>query len=169
MKRYFLGSALLLAGIVIYFAIRSGLTPPPTSSQPAAKPNIVFITIDTLRADRLGRGLTPSLDALSASGVRFIERPRHGPADAPFACLDHDRHSPPQHGVRENGVIFRKGVEPIARTLRTNGYQTAAFVGAYVLDRRFGLAEGFDIYDEGSTRSRGDGSARGGASWIRRH
>ena len=148
MKRYFLGSALLLAGIVIYFAIRSGSTPPPASSQPATKPNIVFITIDTLRADRLGRGLTPALDALSASGVRFLNARATVPLTLPSHVSIMTGTLPPQHGVRENGVIFRKGVEPIARTLRTNGYQTAAFVGAYVLDRRFGLAEGFDIYDD---------------------
>ena len=148
MKRYFLGSALLLAGIAVFFAIRSGSTPPPASSQPATKPNIVFITIDTLRADRLGRGLTPALDALSASGVRFLNARATVPLTLPSHVSIMTGTLPPQHGVRENGVIFRKGVEPIARTLRTNGYQTAAFVGAYVLDRRFGLAEGFDIYDD---------------------
>lgn len=148
MKRYFLGSALLLAGIAIYFAIRSGSTPPPASSQPAPKPSIVFITIDTLRADRLGRGLTPALDGLSASGVRFLNARATVPLTLPSHVSIMTGTLPPEHGVRENGVIFRHGVEPIARTLRTNGYQTAAFVGAYVLDRRFGLAEGFDIYDD---------------------
>ncbi len=55
---------------------------------------------------------------------------------------------PPAHGVRENGVVFKGTPAPIARVLHEAGYATAAFVGAYVLDRRFGLAEGFDRYDD---------------------
>src|SRR5688572_15108220 len=126
-KRYVIGSALLLAGIAIYFAIRSGSTPAPASSQPAPKPSIVFITIDTLRADRIGRGLTPVLDGLSASGVRFLNARATVPLTLPSHVSIMTGTLPPEHGVRENGVIFRHGVEPIARTLRTNGYQTAAF------------------------------------------
>src|SRR5204862_5172173 len=56
---------------------------------------------------------------------------------------------PPAHGVRENGATGLDGRHPtVARLLRDGGYQTAAFVGAFVLDRRFGLAAGFDDYDD---------------------
>jgi tetratricopeptide (TPR) repeat protein len=55
---------------------------------------------------------------------------------------------PPVHGVRENGVPFKPGPPPIARILRDAGYSTAGFVGAYVLNRVFGLAEGFETYDD---------------------
>jgi choline-sulfatase len=60
---------------------------------------------------------------------------------------------PPEHGVRENGMhAFRGSPTSIARTLKQRGYGTGAFVGAYVLDRRFGLADGFDHYDDQITR-----------------
>jgi len=55
---------------------------------------------------------------------------------------------PPVHGVRDNGVRFSGGVPTLAQVLRGRGYQTGAFVGAYVLDRRFGLADGFETYDD---------------------
>src|SRR5262249_59356162 len=56
---------------------------------------------------------------------------------------------PPQHGVRVNGGgSLAESHRTIARLLKDSGYQTAAFVGAFVLDRRFGLAQGFDTYDD---------------------
>src|SRR5439155_17650675 len=56
---------------------------------------------------------------------------------------------PPEHGVRENGVdALSDAHRTTASLLKTAGYQTAAFVGAFVLDRRFGLAQGFDVYDD---------------------
>jgi choline-sulfatase len=55
---------------------------------------------------------------------------------------------PPAHGVRENGVAFKPGPPPLARVLHDSGYSTAAFVGAYVLDHHFGLADGFDVYND---------------------
>jgi choline-sulfatase len=147
-KKYLVGLALLLAGLTLYFAVRSGSGPGQGSPQSVARRNIVFITIDTLRADQLGRGLTPALDGLSAIGARFLNARATVPLTLPSHVTIMTGTLPPEHGVRENGVVFRHGVEPIARTLRANGYQTAAFVGAYVLDRRFGLVEGFDTYDD---------------------
>ena len=55
---------------------------------------------------------------------------------------------PPAHGVRQNGVTFKPGPPPLARVLHDSGYSTAAFVGAYVLDHHFGLADGFDVYND---------------------
>jgi choline-sulfatase len=59
---------------------------------------------------------------------------------------------PPVHGVRENGVVFDRKIPTLARTLKDAGYATGAFVGAYVLNRRFGLADGFDVYDDAVRR-----------------
>jgi choline-sulfatase len=148
-KRFVLGTALLGAAIIVYFAARpgSGVGRRGGSGGPS-KLNIVFITIDTLRADRLGRGLTPALDALGASGIRYVNARTAVPLTLPSHVTIMTGKLPPEHGVRENGVPFRGGVEPIARTLRAGGYQTAGFVGAYVLDRRFGLADGFETYDD---------------------
>jgi arylsulfatase A-like enzyme/tetratricopeptide (TPR) repeat protein len=154
LKRFPFGLALLLAGLGLYLGVRSSQGPRKPGDAWAGKPNIVFITIDTLRADRLGRGLTPALDGLSATGIRFLNARANVPLTLPSHVSIMTGTLPPEHGVRENGVIFQKGVEPIARTLKANGYQTAAFVGAYVLDRRFGLAEGFDTYDDKVQRDR---------------
>ena len=133
-----------VAAACLLLAACSGRAP----SAPAQKPNVLLITIDTLRADRVGRGLTPAIDALAARGVSYTNARATAPLTLPSHVSIMTGTLPPEHGVRENGVIFQKGVEPIARTLKANGYQTAAFVGAYVLDRRFGLAEGFDTYDD---------------------
>jgi choline-sulfatase len=117
--------------------------PPPTS-----RPDVILITIDTLRADRVGRGLTPALDALSQRGVRFTNARTAVPLTLPSHVTIMTGALPPAHGVRENGVVFKGTPPPIARVLQEAGYATAAFVGAYVLDRRFGLGEGFDLYDD---------------------
>jgi arylsulfatase A-like enzyme/Flp pilus assembly protein TadD len=109
----------------------------------------VLITIDTLRADRVGRGLMPTLEALAARGVQFT----HARAAVPLTLPSHvtilTGTLPPVHGVRENGIhTFTGTPRSVARDLKEAGYQTAAFVGAYVLDRRFGLSDGFDHYDD---------------------
>jgi arylsulfatase A-like enzyme/Flp pilus assembly protein TadD len=128
-------------------------------SLPRERLNIVLVTIDTLRADRVRSGPTPTIDALARAGASFT----HARAAAPLTLPSHTTiftgTYPPVHGVRENGVVFEDGPPTIARTLKDSGYGTAAFVGAYVLDRRFGLAGGFDVYDD-RVRRDPDGSAR---------
>jgi len=109
---------------------------------------VVLITIDTLRADRIGRGLTPTLDALAQRGVRFTNARTAVPLTLPSHVTIMTGVLPPAHGVRENGVTFKPGPRPLARVLHDAGYSTAAFVGAYVLDHRFGLADGFDVYND---------------------
>jgi choline-sulfatase len=123
----------------------SGQLPPPPS-----RSNVLLITIDTLRADRLRRGFTPALDALADSGIRVDNTRTTVPLTLPAHVTIMTGALPPVHGVRENGVVFtpRPTAVPLARRFRDAGYQTGAFVGAYVLDRRFGLAEGFDVYDD---------------------
>src|SRR5262249_5956000 len=71
------------------------------------------------------------------------------PLTLPSHATIHTGVLPPQHGVRENGAgVLAESHRTIARLLKDSGYQTAAFVGAFVLDRRFGLAQGFDTYDD---------------------
>ncbi len=107
------------------------------------------MTIDTFRADRLGVGLTPTIDRLAASGVRFTDARTAVPLTLPSHTTLMTGLLPPAHGVRENGVDrLSDRHQTLARLLREAGYQTAAFVGAFVLDRRFGLAQGFDTYDD---------------------
>jgi arylsulfatase A-like enzyme/predicted TPR repeat methyltransferase len=119
-----------------------------SAGKPAAQ-NVLLITIDTLRADRVGAGVTPTIDRLAASGVRFTAARTAAPLTLPSHTTIMTGLWPPAHGVRENGGDrLDERHAAVARLLKTAGYQTAAFIGAFVLDRRFGLAQGFDTYDD---------------------
>ena len=125
-------------------------SPAPTRA-PQARPNVLLITIDTLRADRVGRGLTPAIDSVAARGVRFTNARATAPLTLPSHASILTGTRPPEHGARVNGVAL--AARPtLARSFQAAGYRTGAFVGAYVLDRRFGLAGGFDTYDDRVTR-----------------
>ena len=114
-----------------------------------AKPNILLVTIDTFRADRLGKGVAPALDRLAASALEFTAARTAVPLTLPSHTTILTGLLPPDHGVRENGVdTLSEAHRTTASLLKAAGYQTAAFVGAFVLDRRFGLAQGFDVYDD---------------------
>jgi choline-sulfatase len=117
-------------------------------------PNLILITIDTLRADHVGAygattGATPALDALSRRGVRFDQVqtavPLTGPAHATILTGQY----PPTHGVRGNVVFTLGSTYPtLATRLKRRGYTTAAFVGAYPVAAAFGFNQGFDTFDE---------------------
>ena len=116
---------------------------------PLQRPNVLLVTIDTWRADRLGVGISSALDRIASSGVRFTAARTAAPLTLPSHTTILTGLLPPAHGVRENGIDSLSDAHPtIARLLKQAGYRTAAFVGAYVLDRRFGLANGFDTYDD---------------------
>jgi arylsulfatase A-like enzyme/Flp pilus assembly protein TadD len=114
---------------------------------------ILLVTIDTLRWDRVGyMGSdveTPNLDRLGRSGAIFTQAISAAPITLPAHSSILSGLYPTSHGTRFNG-IFRlpDKVETIAETLKGAGYSTGAFVGAFVLDRRFGLEQGFDVYDD---------------------
>ncbi|HKR66561.1 MAG TPA: sulfatase-like hydrolase/transferase, partial [Thermoanaerobaculia bacterium] len=115
--------------------------------QPA--PNVLLITLDTFRADRLGKGATPTLDALAANGVRFQNAMSSVPLTLPSHATILSGVLPPHHGVRNNGAgSFPADRATLATLLSQKGYRTAAFTGAFVLDHRFGLNRGFDLYDD---------------------
>ena len=122
---------------------------PSTSPAPArVGPNVLLVSIDTLRADRTGGALTPSLNALAARGARFTDARSPVPLTLPAHASLMTGLLPPHHGVRQNGAHrLAADKRTLALALKAAGYRTAAFIGAYVLDRRFGLAEGFDTYD----------------------
>ena len=119
-----------------------------------APPNILLVTLDTTRADHLGaygdaRARTPNLDRLAAEGVLFERAITAAPLTLPaHASLLTGRY-PFAHGVRNNGnFTLDAGVPTLATALHDAGYRTAAFVSAFVLDRRYGLGRGFDRYDD---------------------
>ncbi len=130
-------------------ALIAGCTRAYAPTHSTRQPNVILITIDTLRADRVGKGLTPSIDALAARGVRFANARAVVPLTLPSHTVIMTGTLPSQTGVHVNGTSgLAPGHPTIARALKDAGYRTGAFVGAYVLDRRFGLADGFDVYDD---------------------
>ena len=115
--------------------------------------NVLIISIDTLRGDALGsyggRAATPRLDALAASGARFTFAHAHAVVTLPSHTSLFTGLYPYQHGVRDNnGYRVRAGEATLAARLKALGFATGAFVGAFPLDQRFGLNQGFDVYDD---------------------
>ena len=144
--------ALLAAGLLAP-ATASILSCGGASAAPAAR-NIVLITIDTLRADRVGaygarRITTPTFDALAADGVLFEKAFTPMPLTAPSHATMLTGRYPITHGVRMNGTsILAEGETTLAEIARERGMRTAAVVSCLVLASRFGLNQGFDLYYE---------------------
>ncbi|HJQ37149.1 MAG TPA: sulfatase-like hydrolase/transferase [Thermoanaerobaculia bacterium] len=112
------------------------------------KYNVLLITLDTFRADRIGP-LTPNLTRLANEGVRFDNAESAVPLTLPSHSTILSGMLPLHHGVRNNGAgSFPADRPTLATLLSSNGYRTAAFIGAFVLDHRFGLNRGFDVYDD---------------------
>src|SRR5262245_62531181 len=116
--------------------------------------DVLLITIDTLRADALGaygnaRAQTPWIDRLAAGGVRFERAHAHNVVTLPSHANILSGRYPYEHGVRDNaGFRFPADVDTLATRLHALGYRTGAFVSAFPLSSRFGLARGFDVYDD---------------------
>jgi len=115
---------------------------------------VVLVTIDTLRADRVGsygdrEARTPNLDALARTGVRFDQALAPTPLTLPSHTSLMTGLEPPSHGVRHNSLFrVREELPTLAERMREAGFATAAFVGAFVLDAQFGLDRGFEVYDD---------------------
>src|SRR5918995_2356508 len=105
-----------------------------TQELESGRRNVVLITIDTLRADRIGRGLAPALDRLASAGVRFSNARTTVPLTLPAHVSIMTGTPPGVHGIRDNGLVFGEGLPTLATIFRDAGYRTGAFVGAYVLD-----------------------------------
>ena len=114
--------------------------------------NVLLITADTVGADQLGTYgnrviATPRLDALAASGIVFENASTVAPLTLPAHASIMTGTYPMAHGVRDNGIFYARREQPtLATTLKNAGYATGAFVGAFVLDSRWGLDRGFDRY-----------------------
>jgi arylsulfatase A-like enzyme/Flp pilus assembly protein TadD len=123
---------------------------------PVRHPDVLLVSIDTLRADRATPELMPSLTAVAARGVRFDAARTVAPLTLPAHTSLMTGRYPPRTGVRLNGVQgLAPDVPTLAQAFTGAGYDTAAFVGAFVLDRRFGLSQGFAEYDDRIARQPG--------------
>src|SRR5437588_11225362 len=134
----------LLAG---FFAVGyAALAANPSS------PNVVFITVDTLRADHLGcygdkQIRTPNIDALAADGIRFERAYAAVPVTLPSHTVIFTGTYPMLSGVHDFAANKLNPTQPtMASLLKDQGYTTGAIIGSAVLDSRFGLNHGFDFY-----------------------
>lgn len=115
--------------------------------------NVLLITVDTLRADAPGYAgqqimRTRIMDRLAAGGARFTNAYAHNTLTLPSHANILTGRLPFDHGVRDNGMRLREDVVTLATILKEQRYRTGAFVSAYPLDSGFGLARGFDVYDD---------------------
>lgn len=128
------------------------------------RPNILLVTLDTTRADAIGpeaKGIqTPSFDALAAHGRRFRQAYATVPQTLPSHTSMLTGLYPAGHSIHENARYLAPNQTTVTEKLHDAGYRTAAFVSAFVLARRFGLARGFDVYDDdfGSDREERPGN-----------
>lgn len=135
---------LFLAGVAACLGCRK---PPPPR-------NLVLVTFDTTRADHLGcygrpNARTHTLDGLAARGVLFEECRSAAPITMPSHSTMMTGLYPLAHGVRDNGMFrLPESRTTLAEILKARGYATAAATGSFVLDRRFGLSQGFDLYED---------------------
>lgn len=120
----------------------------------AEKPNVLLVTFDTTRADHVGCygasfARTPTLDRLAAEGTRFETVFSPAPLTVPAHAALMTGLLPRRHGLRDNqGFSLDRRARTLASRFKAAGYATAAVVGAAVLDRSAGLADGFDVYDD---------------------
>ncbi|HEY2253852.1 MAG TPA: sulfatase-like hydrolase/transferase, partial [Planctomycetaceae bacterium] len=123
------------------------------------RPNVLLITLDTLRADRLGcygywPAQTPTLDALAARGVLFERAYTPAPLTLPSHASMMTGLYPPEHGLVTNGRgRLDESIPTLAEIFRDAGYDTAGFIGSFVLDAKFGLQRGFAAYDDDMTNT----------------
>jgi arylsulfatase A-like enzyme/Tfp pilus assembly protein PilF len=128
------------------------------------RPNLLLVTIDTLRADHVGAygaasAQTPTLDALASRGVRFVNALSSAPLTGPSHATILTGLLPPQHGVRDNIVFsLNDRHKTLATRLKALGYRTAAFVGAYPVAAAFGFRQGFDVFTENFKESEEPGA-----------
>ncbi|HVT58413.1 MAG TPA: sulfatase-like hydrolase/transferase [Thermoanaerobaculia bacterium] len=155
------GCALAAVVLAAFLLVRAPMPRSASSGSPAAASgafaagaDLLLVTIDTLRADSLGFAgnrtvATPTLDRLAAAGRVFTDAHAHCVVTLPSHTNILTGLYPYQHEVRDNsGFVLSPRIPTLATVLSQAGYATAAFVGAFPLDSRFGLNRGFDLYDD---------------------
>jgi arylsulfatase A-like enzyme/Flp pilus assembly protein TadD len=131
-------------------AAAAGQRPVPEGTD--GPPPVILISVDTLRADHLGcygytRLRTPHIDSLARGGTLFAEINSQAPITLPSHVSLFTSTYPFANGIQENAQVLPPGATTLATILSAHGYSTAAFIGGYFLERRFGLAQGFQTYD----------------------
>src|SRR5260221_12473443 len=171
---------LLVAALLAVLASCKGGHEAPGSKFAGGKPDIILVTIDTLRADSVGyagntKVKTPFLDRMAGEGIVFTNAHAHNVVTLALHTNILTGLYPFQHGVRDNSSFkLDPKVPTVATMLKGSGYTTGAVVGAFPLDSRLGLNHGFDVYDDNygkrpgsmdfESQQRPAGSLRGAAT-----
>ena len=168
-------AALLLAGAALWYF----LLPKALEIR-----HVLLISIDTCRADHLGcygyaLDTTPNIDAIAEQGIVFENAISPVPYTLPAHCSMLTGTIPPVHGVLDNSVYrLSKENTTLAELLKERGFSTAAFVSTFVLDARFGMGQGFDVYDDefvetndamGINQCSAEESTRDALTWLDKH
>jgi arylsulfatase A-like enzyme/tetratricopeptide (TPR) repeat protein len=142
-----------LLGVLMILALAASWAHPREAAA-EGRLNVLIITIDTLRPDRLGCYAspylkTPNIDGLAEKGILFTRAFAHTPTTLASHTNILLGTTPPFHGVRANAnFVVPKDSLTLAAHLKGFGYATGAIVGGYPLDSSFGLSQGFDTYDD---------------------
>ncbi|HET6319643.1 MAG TPA: sulfatase-like hydrolase/transferase, partial [Chloroflexota bacterium] len=142
-----------LRGVLWLALAAAACSAPPPAPPPAAR-HLVLVTIDTLRADRLGcygsrNVATPHLDRLAAAGAMAVHATVHVPLTRPSHISIFTGLLPAEHGIRDNvSPTLAPEVPTLAPMLKAAGFRTGAFVSSIVLSRQSGLNRGFDEYSD---------------------
>lgn len=176
LQRSLLFWSALAAGAVITFVMTGQRDNTHTTPR-----HVVLFTMDTTRADALGSyggraTVTPHLDQLAARGVRFDAAISPSPITGPaHAALMTGRY-PARYGVRDNATTpLPEEAVTLAERLRDAGFATGAFIGAFVLDRAYGFAQGFSTFGgfdrveagrEANAERRGDAVVDEAIAWL---
>jgi choline-sulfatase len=133
--------------------IRLAFAQVPPAPTRAETPNVLLITIDTVRADRIGaygyaKAATPAIDRLAREGVRFADATTQAPLTGPAHAAILTGQYPARLGVRDNATTpIPRGTATLAEMFKARGYRTAGFIGAFLLGPEYGFAQGFDTFD----------------------
>ena len=150
MRACFATAALAACALLVASCGRGQAPQRPTAD--VRRPSILLVTLDTTRADAVGPGAkgitTPAFNAVAARGRVFLQAYATVPETLPSHASMLTGLYPAGHGVHENGRTLPAGHALASERLREAGYRTAAFVSSYILAKRFGLARGFDTYDD---------------------
>ena len=151
--------AWLIGGILVVVLLAVVAGPWRLGLRAPARPNVLLLSIDTLRADHLGcyggtRVATPNIDRIAAEGALFENAACPMPMTRPSLSTVHTSLHPREHGVVNNGVALAPDAVTLAEVLAGAGYATAAFTPVRLLDAASGLAQGFATYDAPRRASR---------------
>lgn len=171
--------AMLLMIVTAAVAIWVFLWPQPQDIR-----NVILISIDTCRSDYLScygyrRQTTPNIDQVADQGILFENSISPVPITLPAHCTMMTGTIPPHHGVRNNiGYQLNQSNQTLAEILSTEGFRTAAIVSAFVLDSKFGMAQGFESYNDRFVNVRhalsgderiGEETTRFALEWLNEH